>query len=250
MLDRPAIQELPTDELAELGLKTHTLDDTDVMLIGFQRTKQISKQARKAWEAGDTAPMAAEVAQNRDRIIAGALAEIWREYLPLRDYLKAEGLRPAHVADIGCGAGINDLFLASDFNCAFTLIDIEETPAQYHGWADSGSGYASLASATALLGENGISDVTAINPEKTPDAVAGVTADLATSLYSCGFHYPVDGYLDLFQRVISGGGAVILDLRGRYYRRRPDGLARLLDSGRVSEIYHDERSVRVAVRGG
>ena len=248
MLDRAAINNLPTEELARLDLKTETLANADVMLIGFQRTKQISKASRQAWETGDTAPMAAEVDTRHQAIIEGALAEIWQEYLPLRDYLNSEGLRPTHVADVGCGAAINDLFLAHDFDCSFTLIDIEETPTQYHGWADSGAGYASLDSAQALLRANGVTESTAINPKQSPDAVADVKADLATSLYSCGFHYPVDGYLDLFGRVIGSGGTVVLDLRGRYYRRRQGGLAQLLDMGNVTELYHDERSVRVAVR--
>ena len=247
MLDRDTLDTLPTADLADLNLRTDSLTEAAVMFIGYQRTKQISKAAKTAWEAGDHAAMAAEVAARRTKIIQGVLEEIWREYLPLRDHLTKGGAHPRRVADIGCGAGINDLFLHHDFAPQFTLIDIETTPDQYHGWAGSGAGYASLTSARALLEENGASDITAINPRENPEAMAHVTADLVTSLYSCGFHYPVDEYLDLFLATLASGGAVCLDLRGRYYRRKPPGLAKLLDAGPVTELYHDRRSVRVIV---
>ncbi len=249
MLDRAAIDTTPTDELEALGLRSQSLSDAAVMLMGFQRTKQIDNRARKAWNAGDTAPMAAEVSARRDDIIRGAFAEVWQEYLPMRDYLKAKGLTPTHVADVGSGSAVNDLFLDRDYAPRFTLIDIEETDEQYHGWNALGSGYASLDAAKALLVENGVAEdsVTLINPTRTPDAVAEVSPDLTTSLYSCGFHYPVDDYLELFERTLANGGAVVLDIRGNYWQRKPAPLARLCDAGEVTEIYHDIRSIRIGV---
>ena len=68
MLDRAAILDLPVAELSALRLTTDCLSDHDVALIGFQRTKRISKAARKAWEAGDPAPMLAEVKARRGEI--------------------------------------------------------------------------------------------------------------------------------------------------------------------------------------
>lgn len=250
MLDRAALDILPTDDLETLDLSFDSLSDAAVMFMGYQRTKQVSKAARKAWDAGNTKPMAAEVAARREDIVRGTFAEIWQEYLPTRDYLQAEGITPTVVADIGSGSAINDIFLAQDFAPRFTLIDIEETDDQYHGWNRSGAGYASLDAAQALLMENGVaaSDVTLINPNSAPEAVAEVTPDLATSLYSCGFHYPIDDYLDLFLRTLDNDGAVVLDIRGHYWRRKPETLSTLCDAGDVTEIYHDERSVRIGVR--
>ena len=251
MLDRAAIDATSTNDLDALGLRTDSLSDAAVMFMGYQRTKQISQETRKAWDAGDTAPMAAEVSRRRGEIIRGTFAEIWQEYLPTRAYLNAEGITPTHVADVGSGSAINDVFLAADFAPRFTLIDIEETDDQYHGWNKSGAGYASLEAAKALLVENGVAEdaVTLINPTKTPAAVAEVSPNLATSLYSCGFHYPIDDYLDLFLRTLGNSGAVVLDIRGHYWRRKPEALAKLCDAGSVTEIYHDERSVRIGVRG-
>lgn len=251
MLDRAGISALPTDELEILDIKTASLSDKAVMFIGFQRTKQISNVAQNAWVAGDAKPMSDEVHARRAEIISGAIQEVWREYIPLREYLTEHGLHPKLVADVGSGAGINDIFLAHDYSPNFILIDIEETKEQYHGWAKSGSGYASLSSAKAWLEENGASSnsIVTINPRNDPDLLRGKIPDLVTSLYSCGFHYPIDEYLPLFLKVVSAGGAVVLDVRGRYWRRKPPALEQLCAAGKVTEIYHDERSVRIAVRG-
>lgn len=252
VLDRAALLDLSTDELDSLGFRTDSLSDDAVMYIGYQRTKQMTKAARDAWNAGDKGVAAAEARAERDRILRGTFAEIWREYLPVRDYLNRLGLTPRHVADIGAGTGINDLFLARDYGTRVTMIDIEETDEQYHGWAASGAGYASLAAARALLEENGVApaDIMTINPLITPGAVDTVSPDLVTSLYSCGFHYPIDDYLSLCQRALENGGAVILDLRGSYWRRKPEGLAKLCAAGQVTEIFHDTRSLRIGVHGG
>ncbi len=251
MLDREAIQNFSTEELEQLNLKSGSLSDQAVALIGFQRTKQISQHSRKSWEAGDAAPMAKEVQERRQEIIAGAFAEIWREYVPIRDYLREKNIHPTHIADIGAGAAINDLFFARDYGPKFTLIDIEQSDNQYHGWADKGAGYASLAAAKALLEENGVDGdaITLINPLKTAELVDDVTPDMSTSLYSCGFHYPIDDYLELFLRTVANGGVVVLDLRRHYWRRKPPALAKLCAAGDVTEIYNDVRSIRIAVKG-
>lgn len=251
MIDRAAISRMPIDGLADLDIRTDSLSDEAVMFIGYQRTKQVSRTARKAWDTGDTRPMSNEVRARRSEIVQGTLEEIWREYLPLRDYLVGKRIKPTHVADIGCGAGINDVFLARDHSPRFTLIDIEETEDQYHGWASSGAGYASLASARALLEENGVKpdDIETINPRFAAARLADLTPDLATSLYSCGFHYPIDEYRELFLGVLGRGGVVVLDLRGRYWRRRSPALEQLFAAGEVTEVYQDERSVRIAIRG-
>jgi len=146
---------------------------------------------------GNPAPLRAEAETQRSEIFEGALLEIYQEYLPLRDQLKALKIPPKRVIDIGCGQAINDLFLHRDFKPHFTMVDIEHTPDQYHQWSNQGSGYASLDNAKALLHANGVAKtkVVVINPRKTPEALERLTGDLITSLYSCGFHYPVDEYM-------------------------------------------------------
>ncbi|WP_420557155.1 hypothetical protein [Roseovarius sp.] len=245
-LDAHAAQDTPP------AFTSAPMSDEAIALLGYQRTKQISPRSRKSWEAGNPVPLRQEARERRDTIFAGALAEMWVEYLPLRSHLRDNGIAPASVIDIGCGQALPDLFLHHDFKPRFTLVDIERTDEQYHNWAGSGAGYASLDEATALLHGNGVAKtkVKPINPLKTPEAMAGLKADMLISFYSCGFHYPVDDYADLMRAVLEAGGTVCLDLRKRYLRRMPDTLARLLEAGRRTDLFEDPRSFRVVLTGG
>ncbi|WP_170599341.1 hypothetical protein [Ruegeria arenilitoris] len=252
MLDRQTLETLASErDVDALGISNDILPDSVIALLGFQRTKQISKQAREAWMAGNRAPLVAEVVERRSAIFNGALLEIFREHIPLRRYLAEREIRPKSIVDIGCGQALPTLFLLRDHSPKLTLVDIEHTDEQYHSWARSGSGYSSLAHARDLLVHNGADprEVETLNPQKNPNDMAQVSGDLVTSFYSCGFHYPVDDYIDLMVQTISGGGSVCLDLRKRYLRRRPAPLDRLLSAGRMVTLYEDPRSYRVVVTG-
>ncbi|MFN6978974.1 MAG: hypothetical protein ACK4OP_12675, partial [Gemmobacter sp.] len=169
------------------------------------------------------------------------------EYLPLRDCLRRLGRAPARAVDIGCGQAITDAFLWRDFGADLTLVDIEETPDQYHAWAAAGSGYAALADAQAFLIGNGVpaASVTTINPRQ-PGARIPTSTDLAMSLFSCGFHYPIAEYAELFCATVEAGGAVVLDLRLRYLRRPDAALARLMAlAGTQEQVFRLEKSERI-----
>lgn len=252
MLDGDHLEDLAAAaDVAAMEIDTSALSDHHVALVGYQRTKQINRPAREAWEAGDTGPVEALVAENREGILAGALLEIYREYLPLRDQLAEIGMKPDHVIDIGCGQALGDVFLDRDYAPRFTLIDIEETDAQYHGWASSGAGYASLDAAKAYLAKNGVAKkrIATLNPLKKPKALERLAGDLVISTYSCGFHYPVDDYADLMHATLAAGGAVCLDLRNKYRRRNSPALEALLEAGEVYTLYTQARSARVLIAG-
>lgn len=221
-----------------------------MMLIGYQRTGHVSRKARLAWEAGDPSVMEAEVAARRDQILAEVTDAIAQEHQPVRAYLLRRGLKPKHVVDIGCGAAIADALLRQDFDVKATLVDIEETPQQYHLWNESGAGYASLEEAKAFLCRNGFkaADVTTVNPRKTPGAMAKVSGDLVTSFISCGFHYPITDYVDLMLKTIAAGGTVILDLRGRYLAAPDEALSRLIAASESEVLIEMPKSKRMAFR--
>jgi len=235
-------------DVAALSLCYASISDAACALLGYQRTKQVSRNARLSWEKGNSGPLAQEIKERKTDIITGALLEIYQEYLPLKQALSTSPIKT--VCDIGCGQGINDIFLAADFNPSFTLVDIEQTEKQYHLWSNIGSGYANLESARTLLLENGVSTamVETINPTKDDRDVNKETFDLVTSLYSCGFHYPVDDYIDLFVNTINNGGAICLDLRRRYLRRESDGIKRLLAAAPMHVLYEEKRAVRALFR--
>lgn len=222
--------------LREMAITRGSIPDDALALMGFQRTRQISATARQAWETGDRDSLLEEVRTRGDEIFRGTLAEVFTEYLPLRKTLSDIGRVPRHVIDIGCGQALNDAFLVKDYGCKVTLVDIEETPEQYHAWNEEGSGYASLTAARDFLKENGASEVVTLNPLREPEKLRDLEGDLVTSLISCGFHYPVGDYLDLFLETLKGGGAVILDLRRHYLRNPDDALATLLRESRQTPI--------------
>lgn len=252
MLDRIEIDTLATaQDVSALDFSHAALSDQAIAYLGIQRTKQISRKSRAAWMEGDPAPMLEEARARREDIFNGALQEICCEYIPVQQQLATIGFAPTSVIDIGCGQALPDLFLHADFKPRFTLVDIEQTDAQYHFWAAEGSGYASLDDARALLKENGVAatKIKTINPRKTPRKMDGVTGDMLISFYSCGFHYPIDDYADLMVETVRNGGVVVLDLRKKYLRRKPDPLARLLGAGNAVELYEDPRSFRYMIVG-
>ena len=222
--------------LEEMAISPATISTRGMMLMGYQRTRFISASSRNAWEAGDPAPLETEVGVRGSEIFRLTLDEVWKEYLPIRAALVAAGRRPESVIDIGCGQALNDVLLVKDFAPKVTLIDIEETFAQYHSWNGFGSGYASLADAAAFLRDNGATDVTPINPRQDPAAIKGLSADLVTSLISCGFHYPIGDYLEIFLDTLEAGGAVILDIRKRYFKAPDDALRQLMQRSRRIEL--------------
>lgn len=244
-LDRDAINALADyADLEELAIQFESIDDVSCALLGYQRTKQISRQSRSAWEDGNRDVLLAEVKQNKDSIIRGSFLEIYQEYLPVMAELGSREI--SSVCDIGCGQGINNVFLHLDYAPSFTLVDIEHTDEQYHMWSGEGSGYASLEAAKALLLENGADpdDVTTINPTQVAWNAQDKHFNLVTSLYSCGFHYPIDDYLQLFLNTVENDGVVCLDLRRRYLKRNSDALDALKEAAQVIEVYEDARSFR------
>ncbi|MEO1140634.1 MAG: hypothetical protein AAFW87_14405 [Pseudomonadota bacterium] len=252
MLTREDIDaSVSPSDVAPLNFTPEAMSDDAIALLGFQRTKQISPQSRKSWIAGNPVPLRQEARARRGDIFTGTLTEIYAEYLPLRAYLDKHKIKPKSVIDIGCGQALPDLFLHHDFKPRFTLIDIEQTDDQYHAWADSGSGYASLDQAAALLRGNGVAKtkVKTVNPVKAPTLMTGLKADLLISFYSCGFHYPVDDYADVMIDTLKTGGTVCLDLRKRYLRRGSDALSRVLEAAERTDLFEDPRSFRVALRG-
>lgn len=137
---------------------------------------------------------------------------------------------PRRFADLGCGQAFIDLFIHRKFGCDLVLIDIETSDDIHFGFAAEGSGYADLANAKAFLAANGVPDnaITIVNP-RNESLAAVAPVDMAMSLISCGFHYPVATYDDFFRTQVSK--AIMLDCRNR--RGEEKVLARY---GRVTKL--------------
>ncbi|MCK8465169.1 class I SAM-dependent methyltransferase [Aliiroseovarius sp. S1339] len=201
------------------SLNTGAFSPDDIANIILQRSEILGDQRRpgqaiKAWSEGNEAPVREFVEKMGDTLVRRAAAIIWLEYLELKPTI--DTLSPKSVADIGCGYSFFDLFLWQDHAASVLLIDIETSEERHFGFKKRGAAYSNLNVAQRFLEANGVarSDIACCNPDEA-DLSAEKPVDLAVSFISCGFHYPVETYLDFFRNGVKPSGAVILDVRSR-----------------------------------
>lgn len=144
-------------------------------------------------------------------------AHIQAEYAELRPFLPAQ---VSSVLDIGCGVAGIDVWLQQHYGPAavidYYLLDkTDVAPKVYFGYKPQAAFYNSLAISHTLLSQNGIPAQRVHLLEATPDNQIALTGpvDLAISLISWGFHYPVATYLDRVYELLRVGGTLILDVR-------------------------------------
>lgn len=221
----------------------------DLAQLVLQRSEVLEGQARpgaaiRAWNAGDSAPLAALVAAEGPGLAQRAAAVIWAEYQALAPLLRA--LAPRRVADIGCGYAFFDLFLAREFGAECLLIDLEQNDRRHFGFAEEGAAYSDLGVAAALLQKNGVpgEKITLCNPGRESPPV-DPPFDLIVSFLSCGFHYPAATYLEFFQKALRPGGALLLDLRPRTAEAQLKDLAPL---GATKDLPSPAKARRILIR--
>lgn len=211
--------------------------DQDVENLILQRSEVLRDQPRagriiRAWSNGDRTAMDKVIATRREMCIRRAIAFIYLEFQELRAHL--EVMRPARVADIGCGYAIFDMFMHREYGSDITLIDIETNEHKHFGYSEEGAAYTSLSRAKEFLVANGAPDdkVATVNPEKSSlDSVTDI--DLAYSFVSCGYHYPYQTYQSFFETNVKPDGGVIIDIRARMRRRQTPQLEAL---GKTTEL--------------
>ena len=231
------------------GLDLTCFDKGDYLNLILQRSEvmfDLPKSGRiiKAWNDGDNAPIARVVDDMGDAIARRAAGVIHAEYRAIAPLLRE--LMPKRIADIGCGYAFFDLFAAKDLKSEVVLIDLEENEHRHFGFKSEGAAYSSLARARQLLESNGVAakKIETLNPRETaPETIKPV--DLAVSFLSCGFHYPVDLYLDFLDRALKPGGAAIFDLRERTADEQAAKLARF---GTLTDLDAPPKARRVLLR--
>jgi ubiquinone/menaquinone biosynthesis C-methylase UbiE len=130
-------------------------------------------------------------------------------------YLNIEKHLPQNaqsVLDIGCGVGGIDLEIYThyDGNIRLNLLDYSEMQGNYYGFNSTGGKYNHLGLTELFLDINGVKRKNI----RIYDANNGYPSgrfDIIISLISCGFHYPVQTYLEKIKE--SRNGIVILDIR-------------------------------------
>lgn len=239
-------------EAADPGIQVldlRCLDRDDLVNLILQRSEVMfdrprSGQVIRAWEAGDLAPMSAEVDRLGADIARRAAGVIHAEYRAIAPLLHE--LAPKRVADIGCGYAFFDLFVARDLKAEVVLIDLESNEHRHFGFNQEGAAYSSLARAKELLRANGVpaKQITTVNPrEKAVERTKPV--DLVVSFLSCGFHYPVDSYLPFLDKVLQPGGAAIFDLRENTARQQAEALSQY---GTLTDLEAPSKARRVLLR--
>jgi SAM-dependent methyltransferase len=231
------------------GLDLTCFDKGDYLNLILQRSEvmfDLPKSGRiiKAWNDGDNAPITRVVDDMGDAIARRAAGVIHAEYRAIAPLLRE--LMPKRIADIGCGYAFFDLFAAKDLKSEVVLIDLEENEHRHFGFKSEGAAYSSLARARQLLESNGVAakKIETLNPRETaPETIKPV--DLAVSFLSCGFHYPVDLYLDFLDRALKPGGAAIFDLRERTADEQAAKLARF---GTLTDLDAPPKARRVLLR--
>jgi SAM-dependent methyltransferase len=231
------------------ALDLSCLDSDDLVNIVLQRSEVLfdrprSGQVIRAWAAGDMTLMQAEVDRLGTEIARRAAGVIHAEYREIAPLLRE--LAPKRVADIGCGYGLFDLFLARDLKADVVLIDLESNERKHFGFQEEGAAYSSLVRAKALLRSNGVlaKQITTLNPRrKAPETIKPV--DLVVSFLSCGFHYPVDLYLPFLDHALRPGGAAIFDLRESSATAQAEALAQF---GEVTDLDGPPKTRRVLLR--
>lgn len=143
-------------------------------------------------------------------IKANYVASMKREYEAMASELP---IASDVVVDIGAGLGGIDIFLARHYPAAtFFLLDKNENSATTAGFSSHHGFYNSFSKARELLTEHGMKEeqIHFLTPEQT--SLLPVP-NLILSLLSCGFHYPLSTYQNIFERCLHDRGTVIVDIR-------------------------------------
>jgi len=122
------------------------------------------------------------------------------------------------VLDIGCGVAGIDILIYHHFKKtapAIHLLDKSHIDANvFYDFKSKGAFYNSLAKAREFLAANGVPEDKVHTHEVGEDGRIGAGRfDVALSLISWGFHYPLDVYLDQVCAQLNPGGRVIVDIR-------------------------------------
>lgn len=140
--------------------------------------------------------------------------DIREDYKMLSPHLP---LNASSILDIGCGVAGIDILLYNHYKRAkIYLLDksiIDDTI--HYGYEHCGSYYNSLTVAKQFLEDNGAhkSDIHLQEATRHNDITFRGKFDIIISLLSCGFHYPLNTYIDQMYDKLNPGGVLIIDIR-------------------------------------
>ena len=124
-----------------------------------------------------------------------------------------------NILDIGCGLGIINVFLNEFYlkKPNFTLIDkdyVEKTI--FYGFNKQGEGYNNLKITENFLLTNNLEQKQLEILNANSNFRLNKKYDLVISLFSMGYHYPIDIYLDKLKKCTTKNTIIIFDLALEY----------------------------------
>lgn len=168
--------------------------------------------------------------------------QIQKEYLEMREYLPTS---VESILDIGCGLAGIDILLSKHYGQPelFLMDNSEIDKNIYYGFKEKGACYNSFEETEKLMKVNYIKNYNLIDIKEQRLPVFK-KMDLVISLLSCGYHYPINEYLDYINTILSKNGALILDIR-----EWSDGIEIIKEVlPNITEISHYNKSIRIIAR--
>lgn len=170
------------------------------------------------------------------------IKNIEKEYIEMCKHLPKQ---VESILDIGCGLGAIDILLSKRYNQPelFLMDNSEINKKIYYGFKKKGACYNSFEETEKLMKVNYIKNYNLIDI-KGQRLPVFEKMDLVISLLSCGYHYPVTEYLDYINTILSGTGALVIDVR-----EYTDGIEIIKEVfPNIQEISHYNKSIRIIVR--
>lgn len=120
--------------------------------------------------------------------------------------------KPKNILDIGCGIAYESIAFNKKYNTQLTLLDSDETDGRRSGWGntDNFKFYTNLETLDNYFQSVNLKGylLTDIKNYQSNEKF-----DIICSYLSCGFHYPIDTYMDLITKHMHENTRLIFSLR-------------------------------------
>ena len=154
---------------------------------------------------------------SEDKIVQSSVTTLMK-----KDFDMVKNFLPekvSNILDVGCGLALIDIgfYYYYDKNISLHLLDknSEATKESVSGFRKEYFFYNSMESTKQTLLDNDVSEkhINLYEVGVNHDKLYNKKFDLIISLLSCGWHYHVETYLDLFLKSLNDDGIIIIDIR-------------------------------------